>query len=64
MVSDPNLTFILDRKRKRDEPESEETGEEDDDNMPLPEATNLQTPRWISYRRRARKGVPIRAPFK
>ncbi|VAI45076.1 hypothetical protein VPH35_104302 [Triticum aestivum] len=60
MVSNPNLTFMIDPRRNRGNSGSntEDEGEADD----------LQGPSdppwgWISYRRRPRKGVPEVAPF-
>ncbi|XP_020169327.1 uncharacterized protein [Aegilops tauschii subsp. strangulata] len=62
MVSDPNLTFIVDQRRNQEDP-SLETGEDDDEGGDgLPGSSN-RPPGWISYRRRPRKGIPERAPF-
>ncbi|KAF7089314.1 hypothetical protein CFC21_092311 [Triticum aestivum] len=63
MVSDPNITFIVDPRRNREDPglETEEDDEDEGDDG-LPGSSN-RPPGWISYRRRPRKGIPERAPF-
>ena len=65
MVSDPNLTFILDPECKWEYLDSDSTKEEDDGGH-LPGPSNSQPIGGTSYRRQPRKGVcgpPQRAPF-
>ncbi|XP_020166699.1 protein RGF1 INDUCIBLE TRANSCRIPTION FACTOR 1-like [Aegilops tauschii subsp. strangulata] len=65
MVSDPNLTFILDPECKLEYSDSDSTGEEDDGGH-LPGPSNFQPIGGTSYRRQPRKGVcgpPQQSPF-
>ena len=60
MVSDPHLTFMIDPRRSRGNLGSNTKDEGEADDLPGP---SDPPPRWISYRRRRRKGVPERAPL-
>ncbi|XBH62295.1 hypothetical protein VPH35_116552 [Triticum aestivum] len=62
MVSDPNLTFIVDQRRNQEDP-SLETGEDDDEGGDGVPGSSNRPPGWISYRCRPRQGIFERAPF-
>uniref|UniRef100_N1R2M8 Uncharacterized protein n=1 Tax=Aegilops tauschii TaxID=37682 RepID=N1R2M8_AEGTA len=60
LLSDPNLTFMIDPRRNQGNSGSNTEDEGEADDLPGP---SDPPPGWISYRRRPRKGVPERAPF-